>query len=456
VDIPKPARTLEEIAAQVIVEPLKLGDPRYVDLSSGRSTTDLGMLRIHLQDHDAAQNRFAKVVFTGHRGSGKSTELLRLEHELSQRFTPLHLCVDDTLLRDCDYPDLLLWLVDSLARTFDEGKMPLDERLTNDVAMWFAETTKVDVKKVQSEVSVETEAEAQARTGLYWLSLKILARLKASIVGSVERRQEVRRSLKNYSDQLIDRVNLLLDNAQRVLESHGKTPDLLIVQDNLDRLPPDAGQSLFIQNGDLLKRLRAHFIFTVPIAMVLAPWNIGSVFEHSFTMPMVKVQERQGQEFKDGIDALVKLLKARVDVKAVFSSPGVARYLARMSGGSARDLIRLLSYAQLTARALGKQCIDQAAAEQATGKMRIDYERLLIPGNIYFPLLAQVHRTKSDWLSDESRKDPETVQAARDFFSQLLVNGSVLEYNGDSSWYDVHPVVQEIQAFKDALAKLEI
>ena len=43
----------------------------------------------------------------------------------------------------------------------------------------------------------------------------------------------------------------------------------------------------------------------------------------------------------------------------------------------------------------------------------------------------------------------------RQFFSQLLFNGAVLEYNGADSWYDVHPVIEDIDGFRKALSHAE-
>ena len=99
----KKAERLEEVAEQASPDPLEPGDSRYVDISDGRGTTELKELWLCLEDHSARGNRFAAIAFTGHRGCGKSTELLRLEHVLEEesRFTPLHLYVDDSLLRDC-------------------------------------------------------------------------------------------------------------------------------------------------------------------------------------------------------------------------------------------------------------------------------------------------------------------------------------------------------------------
>ena len=448
------AENLEQVAACVTLEPLESGDPRYVDISKGRDTKELKRLQQHLKNSDASQNRYAQVAFTGHRGCGKSTELLRLEHNLSQRFTSLHLYLDDNLLRDCDYTDLILWLVDSLVRKFAEWDMPLDTGLVDDVIGWFAEKTIEKVEAVKSELTLEAEAKGEVKAGFYWLSLKLLARVKSALVGSVDRRKIIRQTLQNYSTDLVSRVNLLLDNAQQILEQNGRTPDLLIVQDNLDRLPVDVGRRLFFENGETLKSLRAHVIYTVPIAMVLAPWNIDRVFAHTFTMPMVKTHSSDGKEFASGMEALVELVAKRVNLATIFTSVAVVRYLARMSGGSVRDLMRLVDYAQLSALVDEKARIDNASAEDAVKKLRLDFERLLIPGKVYYPLLAQVHLTKGDGLSSESNAKPEDVKAAREFFSQLFFNGSVLEYNGDKIWYDVHPAIGDISEFKHACDRL--
>jgi hypothetical protein len=108
------ATNLTEVAAAVDLKPLESGDPRYVDISEGRVTNDLKRLHLCLLGHDARSNHFAKIAFTGHRGCGKSTELLRLEHQVADRFTTLHFYAEAALVDagDLDYTDLFLWLVD--------------------------------------------------------------------------------------------------------------------------------------------------------------------------------------------------------------------------------------------------------------------------------------------------------------------------------------------------------
>ncbi|MBN1347699.1 MAG: hypothetical protein JXQ73_33740 [Phycisphaerae bacterium] len=448
---PKKAERLSEVSVQTVVEPLQPGDPRYVDLRKGRTTTELRQMQIHLEDQDANDNRFAKIAFIGHRGSGKSTELLRLEHDLKDRFTAIHLYADEDLIGDFDYTDMLLWLAESLARRFAEDPdLPdLNKGLVNTVGHWFAEKTVDDVKTVKASIESEIQAEAKAKAGFYCLGLSLLARVKSMVKGDVERRNTVRQQLRNYGSELVNKVNLLLNDAASALQRAGRGPDLLVVQDNLDRLSGEVARRLYFDNGELLKRLRAHFIFSVPIAMVLSPWNIGNVFENTFSMPMLKPKHRNGKLAKKEMDALVSVLEARLDIDGVFSSRSVARYLAQMNGGSVRDLIRLLNYAQLSARAKDKLKIDMSAAKEAVRKLRLDYEKLLVPGQAYYPVLAWIHQTKQAQINPGDIS-PEGVDRIRAFLRELLFNGSVLEYNGDQCWYDVHSVIPGIQAFKDA------
>ncbi len=357
---------------------------------------------------------------------------------------------EEEVLPDYDYADLFLWLTDELLRRFQDQGIGLDPGLAQDVADWFAQITVEDVDSVKKQVELAAEAEAKARWGALWLSVGILARLKSMIVGSHEARREIRRELQSYSSELIRRFNLLLDNAQEALRKASRPANLLLVIDNLDRLSPPVAANLFFDNGEMLRMPRAHMIYTVPIATVLAPRNVGTIFDHLFMLPMVKTRQRDGKAFSEGIRALTELLAARIDLDAIFGSKAVVRKLVQMSGGSVRDLMRLVDSAQMIARADEKEVIDMDSANRAIAKLRLIFEQLLVPAASYFPRLARIHQRKND--GSQALDDPEAIRKDRDFLSHLLFNGSVLEYNGGESWYDIHPIVQQIRAFREILS----
>ena len=452
----RPARTLPEVALQATLEPLPLGDPRYVDLSGGQGSRDLRQLRQYLEDHatltdpSGTSEAFAAAIFTGHRGCGKSTVLLRLAHDLEKHFTTLHLYADDSLVQDLDYPDLFLWLLDRLLAKLAEDGVSLPQRLVDSVTDWFATVITENVDKFKAEVAAEAEIAGEAKVGLFGTSLKILARLKSMMSGSSERRQTMRQTLQRYSSDLVGRVNLVLDATARALKAQGASEHLLIVQDNLDRMSADAARRLFVDNGNLLKSLHAHIVYTAPVALVLAPANISLQFEHQFTMPMVKLRGSDDKPYRPGFAVLTELVQARIDLDRVFASKAVVRYLAEMSGGSVRDLMRLLYEAQSIARVEGRPKIDTMSAKEAVKKIRIGFERMLVPGQSYFPLLASICRDKQ---LDREGAGPEQAEDARKFWADLLRMGAVLEYNGDHCWYDVHPIVREIEPLQNALQR---
>jgi len=448
----KKATKLTEVAAAVDQRPLKSGDPRYVETSRGRGTDDLKQLHLCLMDHAAARDHFAKITLTGHRGCGKSTELLKLEHEIRDRFTTLHVYADEALIGDYQYSDLFLWLVDELVKKFYEDGLPLDQKIVGDVASWFAEVTSETEEKVESRIALETEAEFQAKYGIFGNHLKLLARLKSMVVGSAERRKKIRSKLQSYPLELIQKIDILLGNAHDVLSKNGKPAELLIVVDNLDRLKRHVSIPLFFDNGELLKRPKAHFIYTVPIATVHAPENIGTIFPNSYTLAMVKVRNKAGKVQNDAVKALLEVVDSRIETNLIFSSRRVARKLVEKSGGSLRDLMRLIEYAQLAARADEKGQIDNESANRACLKLRLGFEQNLFPRQSFFPLLAQIHKSKSDGYTKKMAGEGGEVSDYIDRFLSLLNNGAVLEYNGSDYWYDVHPVIEEIEAFKKAVS----
>jgi len=455
--IASPAQTLGESAQQLRQDPLSANDPRYTSLTAGRGTRELTKLEITLRNASKTANAFAKCAFVGNRGSGKSTYLLHLEQELEKEglFTPVHVYLDPSLETDCDYSDLFLWMVDRIANEFQDREHPLDDKPLADIVCWFADKSEISETEWKKEIGLTTEAAASSNTGFPGIfSLKLLARLKSMIVGSEKSRKEIRKKVQNYATELRDLMNVFLDHAREVLQEAGKPVRLLIIQDNLDRLKPrEKAQYLFDTGGDMLTSLRVDIIYTAPQVINIAPLDIRQHFPHVCTMPNVKVRQQNGEPHDPGIEALTELIGKRLDLDSIFQSKEVIQYLVEKSGGSVRDLLRLVDEAQLEAQVSEEPKVDMASAKASVKKMSIGFTRLLLPGSVFYPILAEVRRTKREFTLTEAEATKERVDSTRAFFADLIGNGIILEYNGNDSWYDVHPTVCEIEAFQHVLAK---
>ncbi len=77
-----PAENLKDAYNAVGLAPLESGDERYVDCSEARGGEDMvGLLAWRV---DSSTRPMAQL-FSGHRGCGKSTELLRLVKDLERK-----------------------------------------------------------------------------------------------------------------------------------------------------------------------------------------------------------------------------------------------------------------------------------------------------------------------------------------------------------------------------------
>ena len=459
VTIIQPATSLADSSSRLQLEPVGPESSLYLDLGAARGTKELGKLEVHLRNSARQPNAWAHCAFVGNRGSGKSSFLLNLEKKFNDEkvFTPIHIWLDPSLESDCEYSDLFLWMVAQIAEAFKALGHPVDDAALSKVVIWFADKTYSSQTVWKKEIGFEASAEVESKTGLPGIfSFKLLARLKSMISGSETTRRDIRQKAQNYASELLDLVNEFLDHAHDTLRKANKPARLLIVQDNLDRIrSPEKARQLFDSGADMLLGLRADVIYTAPLAINIAPLNLANVFQHVFTMPNVKLRHQGGDPHRAGVDGLKALVRKRLSVQDVFDADTTLLYLIDQSGGSVRELLRLLDEAQLDAQVDGKTRVDMASARTAAKKLATQFVRLLQPGSAYYPILAAIHRTKRGYEPADGPLTEKSVAAARAFFSELIGMGCVLEYNGDDSWYDVLPPVQDTSQFKDAYQKTQ-
>lgn len=451
--MPSPATTLQEAAERLRAFPLTEQAHDYVDLSAARGSNCLAQLRSRLRECAASGTTRGHLAFVGHRGSGKSTELLRLEKDISHSFFPIHLYLDASLEMDADYPELLLWMVEGVAEKLKEASVPFDTKHLDAVGKWFCEVTKLDTETITKEVGIETQVSGSVGFSFAGLGAKIIAKLKSAIKGSKDYREEVREKVKKSGDELITVINSFLTAATEALAAAQKPSHLLIVQDNLDRLSREAALRIFRDGGETIQRVEALCIWTPPVGSQLSPFQLPRLFEH-FEMPMISVRRRDGSVNSTAVKALTDVIAARMDIPLLFATKSLVRDLILLSGGSVRELLRLTTNARLNARAEDRDRIAKADVAATAKGAAIALQNGLMPNNVYFPILAEISVHKNFEADLDGGYTPERVDARREFFHGLIAEGAVFAYNGDDSWWDVHPVLHVLKDFQKSLAKV--
>ena len=442
----QPATDLRTAYRVCDVKPLEGDDldHYYADLKDARKSEAMQNISTRLDLQESGE--FSTILFTGHRGCGKSTELRLLERTWKEQYHVIYLEIDEvTDISDVEYTDLYLLVVQYLEYELRKLKIKLDQGILKDFENWFAEITEETEQTVENSISLEGEVTLGLENPIPIPFLaKLLAKLTSQIKGGAKEKKVIRSTLEKDFSRLKSSINLLLDDGTKKLRKlRPNCKGILFIFDNLDRCQPHITNHLFFDYAPQLQELRATIVYTVPISASYSPLNIANYFDKLFIVPMINIYEYE-QNRDDlshnnlGLQALVSLLQKRVDIKQIFTSDQELLDVIRASGGHIRHLIQMIREACITAISRGHQTIEADDITYAIKQLQFSFERV-IP-DIQYPILANTYRTK---------------RAANDEIGQqTLFNTSVLEYNGTRRWNYPHPMVIKIDAFQRAVSEL--
>jgi len=435
------ANTLKAAFQVCNVEPLEGADMEryYVDLSAVRKTSAIEEVSKILDFQEPAD--FRTILFTGHRGCGKSTELKRIQKQWEEQYHVIYLEVnEETDINDANYTDLYLIVIKQVEFELRKLGLKFDAQLLENFESWFKDITKETEETVEKSVSIQGEATLKPEAPFI---AKLMVKLLAQIKGSDKQKTTIRQTLEKDLSRLKADINLLLGDAYvKLRKKFPKCKGLLIIFDNMDRVPPTIAEHLFFDYAAQLQELDCTIIYTVPISVLCSPKNPLNQFDgNPHIVPMVNIYELERDRChlnynQTGLEAVASLIEKRVDIDAVFESRQELLDLGKASGGHVRQLMQMIQTACLTASTRKHPKVIAEDIIYAVKQQQFNFERF-IPEE-HYAFLAQVCITKN---------------VSKDDIGQLMLfNTSVLEYNGDKRWNYPNPVVKQNEFFQKALA----
>ena len=426
-------------------EPLVPGDVRYANwnaLRQGIGSADLE------RDLKRTNGSVHHGTLCGHRGCGKSTELLRLKAWADQNgFLAVHTEVDTHLGQiDLQFPDLFLLAATTVESAMKEFGEPLADDLIKQVVAWFDDIVKEDKETLKSELSLEVGGQLGGK--LPFGLAKLFAKFTSGLKAGSDHVLKVRSKIRNYPDSLIALTNNLLFHANKILKEKGREKGILLMFDNLDRYDPDQIDKVLFKSSELIRRLRCHAIFTIPIGLEYHPSGpTQDEYDFSVVLPMLALRKKQ-QPWNDSVassryceELIAEVregLSKRLQLDVLFSDLALVDRLIRYSGGCIRDLMHLI---KMTYRYCEGDQFDENAVNRAIQSMQSTYIRRLNDKD--YQRLAQIAKRNKAVPRDE-------------LTDRLLYHRHALEYLDDNNkpWLDVRPLVVEIEEFRDALGAL--
>lgn len=377
---------------------------------------------------DPANSYENAMLLFGHRGCGKSTELNKMEENLTNEGYQVRIidCWTTLDMYNMDYTDILILLGDALLEIAETILYDIpEEKIDSIVDFW--RTTEEQTRVKQLDKSVEAEVGATHETPklmrrLLSFFINVKADLKQNSSTRIEYKKQIERRLRDWNkniNELADCITEKLDGKQPIIIFEGL--------DKLDSVPADKAWDIFSIHGGQLNCYSFPIIYTFPISLSYDPrfHSVESYFQY-FIMPMIKLHCINGTEYKAGKKTIRNIVEMRTDLD-LFDGNSLNLAIEK-TGGSLRDLFNVIRTAATFARRGRKDKIEENMVDRALEKIKSDITRR-IEGEQY-DFLVEIYNGMHARIEN------------RQMLLQMMQANAVLEYNGQR-WHDVHPLVAD-------------
>ena len=395
----------------------------YVEIDQNETNIEELKIRLELS---LETNEPVKLLFTGHRGSGKTTALNRLvsylNKEMGDKFFIIHFSVLDLLdNNDINYTDVLFSILTKIIEKCQDEECDISPSLMERTTKWGKSIIKTEVH--------EDKLEAGAGFSLPVYFFELLARMKSETTT----RQEIREEIQPRVSELINLINDIIVEIER------SERQVLVIIDNLEKCDYEKALNLFYYHSTQLTQPMCKIIYTFPISLRSSEkfTQIKMNFSDDIIYPNIKVREKDESITQEpaGRTFMKQIVTKRVSLDLF--TPEALEYIIDMSGGVIREYIRIIRDSAVRAITRKKTLIDKDIAVEVINGLKNSYQAQLSDED--YEVLLKIYKTK------DIKRDEKLVG--------LLHNLSVLEYKNGRSWCDLNPIVRSILEEKNLLPR---
>lgn len=361
-------------------------------------------------------------LFTGQAGSGKSTELHRLQRDLRAKGSKVY------------YVDLLEWLNVSEPVT-------LSSFLVSLLSGWVDQIGTVAAQRTPAERLITFFT----KTRLIPESIKLDAaagpikgQIQFAMQSDVDFRRSLEANLRKQLSNIVTQAHVFVAELKAELCPNGEK--CVLLADSIEKMAGygDAGQQvyesvqqLFTSEGSALKLPGLHLVFSVSPYMLEQNNQLPTVLGTGsiVTMPSVHVFQRNSSLADDeGVAAVVQLVERRFPAWGQVFSLAQLHRLILGTGGDLRELLRAIRVAineDIDALPVADGVLDQALDSVRPPKA--------IPAE-HIAWMARLEASHEPELADKI--DARVLQ-------RYLSTKHVLAYLNGEAWYAVHPLLRD-------------
>lgn len=379
------------------------------------------MLNINPSTKDCNELKTIQRIFlSGHRGTGKTTELLRLKNEINS--TGCYLVVfcdlskEELDMNNIDFVDIVIYMLEQLVSELKSKNIEIKTSDIESFYEWYKQRVVEINDKIDTSATIETEA--RVTIGIPAL-LGLITRTKAKLQASQDTKETIRRVFTNKFSDFSLKFNEFILSVKATIKEKQIAKDLLFIIDGFEKIGTlDARQKILIDNSNKFVEIQSNMMIALPIELFSRISTLSN-FSTPISFPLITLDEGGMNKFRE-------FICKRVD-EALFEDGAIERII-QCGAGSPRETLKIIEEAYIAADG---EKITVKSVEEAREKVSSEIVDYLTKEEI--ELLKELTTNTNIPYSDT--------------LANLTVKKVVLEY-GDGSQKQINPIVSENEKFQ--------
>ena len=365
-----------------------------------------------------------KLFLSGHRGTGKTTELLKLKNEIDE--TKCYLTIfcdlsDEELdVNNIDFVDVVILILEKLIYTLKEKNIDIPKANIETFYEWYSQRI-IEINKATDE-SASIEVEVKAGIDLFSL-FSLVSKTKGKLSGSNSTKETIRTVFINKFSDFSQKFNEFIFDIKEYLYENKIAKDLIFIIDGFEKIGSfEDRKKILIDNSNKFVEIKANMIITLPIELFSEVSRLKEFAKH-ISFPLITLDTESKERFKE-------FIYKRID-KSLFENEEVLEKIIEYGAGSPRETLKIIAAAYIEAE---DEILDLQSVEDAQKSISEEMIKYLNVDEI--TLLKQLYTNNKIPFSSDLAK--------------LLVKKIVLEYD-DSLEKQINPILLVNQDFIDLL-----
>lgn len=421
--------------------PVVFGDPPLIQ---GGKDASLYVKGLHGGESDLICNLAARIdidegggtyLFSGNRGTGKTTELMRLADMLRQRGDEVFY-VDMSeylnLTKTVEITDFLISLLGGFSEKIEErfGKNPGDRGFFERIGQFLQSEVKV--------ASIDFKAGGDISTTL-----------KMSLQQDPDFKEQLQKGTRGHVARLVQEARRFVADAIATIRTHvAEDRKIVLIVDSVERLRGvgdsksvaevfNSVETLFSGSSDNLRFPPLYLVCTVPPYLSALTGSVAAYYSGGqiFMLPSVHVYEGEPQDgaapvrSDKGLESMLTIVAKRFPEWEEFFTREQLLRLAASSGGDLRDFFRMIELCIIEALYQKSLPLPDKVIANAESALRNDMP-LARDDKARLKTVQEKHKSEWDNLDDLPN------------FARLMEGKYILNYRNGDNWFDVHPLLR--------------